>query len=154
MGFIDKKSLKSLVSKESLADLAGKAKDVAHQLKEENRNLGKTTRRINNTATLYGCVNAMDSFVTKTDPNDDFPKGSYISIENEMGVIYAPSIDDYVFSKKDIKSFVFANETPEVHIGSDTHIGMRFMIEFNDGKKAKVDIIVTKLDRFKETFGL
>lgn len=154
MGFIDKKSLKNLVSKESLADLAGKAKDVAHQLKEENRNLGKTTRRINNTATLYGCVNAMDSFVTKKDPNDDFPKGSYISIENEMGVIYAPSIDDYVFSKKDIKSFVFANETLEVHIGSDTHIGMRFVIEFNDGKKAKVDIIVTKLDRFKETFGL
>lgn len=93
------------------------------------------------------------TFVSKRDPNDDFPKGSYISIENGKGVIYATSIDDYVFGGKDIQSFVFANETPDVHIGSDTHIGMRFMIEFNDGKKQRLTLSLQNLTVLKKLSG-
>lgn len=48
----------------------------------------------------------------------------------------------------------FTGETPDISIGSDRHKGLRFMIEFNDGKSAKVDIISTKVDLFKATFGL
>lgn len=131
-----------------------KVKEKAQQIKEENRNFGKTTARINNLSTLYGRINAPDSIVVKMDPNDDFCKGSYVSIENGKGVIYGSSQDDYVFGGEDIKSFTFTGETPDIAIGSDRHRGLRFMLEFNDGKKAKADIISTKVDLFKATFGL
>lgn len=113
-----------------------------------------TTARINNLSTLYGRVNAPDSIIVKMDPNDDFAKGSYISIENGKGVIYSTSRDDYFFTGSDIKSMTFTGETPDISIGNDRHKGLRFMIEFNDGKTAKVDIISKKVDLFKTTFGL
>jgi hypothetical protein len=131
-----------------------KVKEKAQQIKEENKNFMATTARINNLSTLYGRVNAPDSIIVKMDPNDDFAKGSYISIENGKGVIYSASRDDYFFTGSDIKSMTFTGETPDISIGSDRHKGLRFMIEFNDGKSAKVDIISTKVDLFKATFGL
>ncbi len=131
-----------------------KVKEKAQQIKEENKNFMATTARINNLSTLYGRVNAPDSITFKEDPNEDFAKGSYISIENGKGVIYSTSRDDYSFTGSDIKSMTFTGETPDISIGSDRHTGLRFMIEFNDGKTAKVDIISKKVDLFKATFGL
>ena len=131
-----------------------KVKEKAQQIKEENKNFMATTARINNLSTLYGRVNAPDSITFKVDPNEDFAKGSYISIENGKGIIYSTSRDDYFFTGSDIKSMTFTGETPDISIGSDRHTGLRFMIEFNDGKTAKVDIISKKVDLFKATFGL
>lgn len=98
-----------------------KVKEKAQQIKEENKNFMATTARINNLSTLYGRVNAPDSIIVKMDPNDDFAKGSYISIENGKGVIYSTSRDDYFFTGSDIKSMTFTGETPDISIGSDRH---------------------------------
>lgn len=131
-----------------------KVKNAAKQIKEENRNFGSTTKRMNTFSTFYGNINKPDTTVFKMDPNDDFCKGSHISIENGKGVIYGTSQDDYVFSREDIKTFTFTSETCDVSIGNNKYPGLRYTIEFNDGKKAQADIIAQKIDAFKIAFGL
>lgn len=126
----------------------GKIGDFFKKLKEENRNLGTTTARINNTGSFYGNVN-------RGIKNGDFWQGSYVSIENGSGVIYGSAQDDYVFTAADIASFeLIAGARATVSVGNQQLPASSCMITFKDGKTAKLDIVSGKLAAFTATFGV
>lgn len=124
-----------------------KIKEKAKELKEENRNFGSSMKRINNRAAFYGNVN-------RGIKTGDFWEGSYVNIENGKGVIYGSSQDDYVFGPDDVKGSSFSGQGTVVAVGNERKPSLRFVIEFKDGKKAQMDIIVDKVDLFKASFGL
>ncbi len=123
-------------------------KDFFKKIKEENRNLGTTTARINNTTSFYGNVN-------RGIKDGDFWNGSYVSIENGSGVIYGSAQDDYKFSVGDIASFELVSSTGvKISVGNQTLPAVRFVMTFADGKKAQLDIAANKVDSFKKSFNL
>lgn len=127
-----------------------KVKEKAKQLKDENRNMGTTMKRINNPGTLFGMINPMSAFVERNE-NVHFSKGSYVSIENEKGVIYGAAQDDYIFSGSDVTLFECHGDGKDIKVGKDTKHTKRYAIAFKDHKVAVADIIADKLDTFKST---
>lgn len=124
-----------------------KVKEKVNQIKEENKNFGKTMARNNNKAEYYGWVN----YDVK---GGDFRQMSSVNIENGQGVIYNTSDDDYLFSGE---SIVEVKESGVGHPVNQDNLKvptLRFMIKFNDGKTAHIDIIKNKVDMFNATFGL
>ena len=119
-----------------------KIKDKAAQIKEENRNLGSTTRRINNKDNFYGTVN-------RGIQDGDFHCGSYVSIEAGRGVIYGGNQDDYTFSKDDVFC-ITPNGQGNVVFKEES---LCYYVEFKDGKTAVMDIIKSKKDAFLAAFG-
>lgn len=118
------------------------------RLKEDNKNMGTTTKRINNVSDFYGNVN-------RGVKDGDFWMGSYVSIENGQGVIYGSSQDDYTFTADDIASFEMSNAPKtKINVGNKEYYALRYIITFKDGKKASADIIVGKIDDFKRFFGI
>ena len=119
------------------------------KIKEENRNLGKTTKRINDRVSLYGKVN----YGMK---DGDFWNGSYLSIENGKGVIYGSAQDDYVFSQSDIMTYQVKNSI--VRVGNPVEgcfsgKGTLFEICFKDGKKAYVSMYAERIEAFRIWMG-
>jgi len=80
--------------------------------------------------------------------------GSYVSIENGKGVIYGSNQDDYTFGPGDIKNSTFAGPGNDIPLGNIKSPSARFIIVFNDERKAQMDIILEKVDSFKVLFGL
>lgn len=74
-----------------------KVKEKAQQLKEENRNFGKTMKRMNSKGAFFGNVN-------RGVKNGDFWEGSYVNTEDNRLVIYGSNQDDYVFGAADVLS--------------------------------------------------
>lgn len=124
-----------------------KIKETAKQLKEENRNFKSSMKRINDRKAFCGNVN-------RGIKKGDFWEGSYVNIENGKGVIYGSNQDDYTFDSNDIKESTFSGNGATVTLGNETMPSLRFIVEFNDGKKAQMDIIVDKVDFFKASFGM
>lgn len=119
-----------------------KVKEKAQQLKEENRNMGKTMKRINNSFSFYGNVN-------RGVKDGDFWEGSYVSIEDGSAVIYGSAQDDYVIARGSVTSFNLIGDGPTIPVGDSKVPSLRFAMVFADGKKAQVDIIYNKVDAFK-----
>ena len=124
-----------------------KVKEKLNQIKEENKNFGKTMARNNNKADYYGWVN----YEVK---GGDFRQMSSVNIENGQGVIYNTSDDDYTFTGSDIASATFSGNGQPVNQDNIKVPTLRFMVEFKDGKKAHMDLIHNKVDMFKATFGI
>ncbi len=116
-----------------------KIKEKVNTIKEENRNFGKTMKRINNRADYFGTVD-------KGKKESDFAFGSYISNENKKFVIYGSGQDDYVFTEVDIQSMSCDGEVGTVRNDSNSQALpkkiVRYHITFKDGKKAQCDIQV------------
>lgn len=135
MGFMDK--IKATISK----------------FKEDNKNFGSTMKRMNNKPAFYGNVN-------RGVKDGDFWEGSYLNIENGKGLIYGSSQDDYFFDS--IASFEVCGEgrpiptTRNVN-GQSVRVNqptLSCILSFEDGKKAKADILSEKLATFKMTFNI
>lgn len=124
-----------------------KVKSTINQIKEDNKYMARTTARINNKADYYGWVN----YSVK---DGDFRQGSYVSIENDKGVIYNTGDEDYCFSSGDIASFTFKGDGQPVNQNNVKVPTLRFEIVFKDGKKGNMDIIHSKVDNFKAYFNL
>jgi hypothetical protein len=124
-----------------------KVKEKVNQIKEENKNLGKTMQRNNNKSDYYGWVN----YEVK---GGDFRQMSSINIENGQGVIYNTSDDDYIFSADDIVTMKLSGAGQPVNQDNMKIGTQRYMIEFKDGKKTTMDINLKKLDAFKSIFEL
>lgn len=124
--------------------LFDKIKEKASQIKEENKYFGSTMKRMNNRSSFYGNVN-------RGIKSGDFFEGSYVSIENGKAVIYGTAQADYVFGGEDVKNFTFEGAGSAVVVGQDKLVSKRFSVEFNDGKKAQIDIIADKSEAFKST---
>ncbi len=131
-----------------------KVKEKAQQFKEDNKNFLSTTKRINDTASFYGRVNVPATSVFKIDPDEDFCKGSYLSIENGKGVIYCTAKDDYVFSAEDIVSFKLIGIGTVIQTGNKKEDSLKFDIAFADGKKTTVHIIEKKVELFEKIMNL
>ena len=122
-------------------------KEFFQKLKEENKNMAKTTKRINGSG-FYGNVNRQIK-------DGDFWQGSYVSIESKSGVIYSTKEDDYIFNKEDIVSFTLADyPKTKVTVGNIDYKAVRYIIAFKDGKRAYVDIIADRVDSFMSNFQL
>ena len=130
-----------------------KVKEKAQQIKEDNKNFTKTMSRMNDWDTFYGWVNASYS-LAKMDSNDDFAKGSYINIIDGRGVIYSTSRDDYFFNRDDILDMKFTGSSRTVQFRKGEYLALCFIINFRDGKLARVDILAEKVDHFREAFDL
>ena len=124
-----------------------KIKAVAKQIKEENRNMGTTTKRINNVSSYYGEVN-------RGVKNGDFWEGSYVSIEGDHGVIYGSNQDDYTFTGADVASFEVGVGVKMITRGNEKVGAISCTVSFKDGKKALMAIFADKIDAFKLTFSL
>lgn len=123
-----------------------KVKEKLDKFKEDNRNFGTTTKRING-AGFCGTVN-------RGIKDGDFWLGSYISIEAGGGVIYGTSQDDYTFTADDIAGFELLSSNAKVASGGNTFDAFRYQITFKDGKVAQADLMVKCLDKFKAVFQL
>ena len=124
-----------------------KIKEFIKKLKADNAGFGATMARIN--ASGY-CGN-----VNRGIKNGDFWEGSYISIENNQGVIYGSNQADYSFVGGDIASFeLVPGANCIIHKGKESIPGNRFIITFKDGKRAQADIIPAKLPAFNMTLNL
>ena len=135
------------IKEEKIMGFFDKVKEKFNQIKEENKNFGKTMARNNNKADYYGWVN----YEVK---GGDFRQMSSVNIENGQGVIYNTSEDDYTFTGSDIASATFSGNGQPVNQDNMKVPTLRFMVEFKDGKKAHMDIIRNKVDMFKATFGI
>jgi len=121
-------------------------KDFFKKLKEENRNLGTTTKRINGSG-YCGEVN-------RGVKAGDFWEGSYVSIEGDHGVIYGSNQDDYTFTGSDIASFELGSGSRLISRGNEKKASVKYIVTFADGKKAQMEIFLDKIDQFKLSFGL
>ena len=121
-------------------------KDFFNKLKEENRNMGTTMKRINS-SNYFGEVN-------RGIKNGDFWEGSYVSIEGDHGVIYGSNQDDYTFSASNITAFEHGSGSRMIALGNEKKASVRYIISFADGKKAQMDIFADKIDSFKLSFNL
>ena len=61
----------------------------------------------------------------------------FLNIENGKGVIYGSNQDDYTFVSNDIKESTFSGNGATVTLGNETMPSLRFIVEFNDGKRRK-----------------
>ena len=123
--------------------------DFFKKIKEENRNFGTTTKRINNRISLYGKVNVGVK-------DGDFWNGSYLSIEDGNGVIYGSAQDDYVFSQSDVTTFKVKNPLIKVDNGAEgcfSGKGTLFEIGFDDGKTALISMYVERIEAFRIWLG-
>ena len=133
-----------------------KIKEFFKRLKEDNKYMARTTARINSN-NLYGWVNYKPG---KMDPNDDFRAGSYVNVENGMGIIYNSGDEDYNFVAGDIVTFKHIGDGQPLNGGNDAAGNRikistwRFEVEFKDGKKTTMDINLKKIDAFKSIFQL
>ena len=119
-----------------------KVKDFIKKFKEENAGFGKAMMRINAPG-FCGNVNRGVN-------GGDFWNGSYISIENNKCVIYGSNQEDYFFSAEDVKTFeIESNKEITVSKGNEKFSGRRYIITFNDGKRAQADIIDNMIDNVK-----
>lgn len=124
-----------------------KVKEFVKKFKEENAGFAKAMKRINSSG-FCGNIN-------RGIKNGDFWNGSYISIENEKGVIYGSNQEDYFFSGSDIESFeIIVGAQCTVSQGNNTLPANRFMITFKDGKRAQADIITANLENFKSALNI
>ncbi|MBE6752361.1 MAG: hypothetical protein E7556_07535 [Ruminococcaceae bacterium] len=120
-------------------------KEKFGKFKEGAAKFTKTTARFNS---LAFCGN-----VNRGIKNADFWEGSYVNIENGHGIIYGVSQEDYIFTANDIKTIELIKDlSPKVTKGNETYTALRYIFAFNDGKAAQIDLIVDKLDTFKNTF--
>ena len=85
-----------------------KIKDAAKQMKEENRHMGTTMRRINDRISLYGNVN-------RGIKDGDFWQGSYVSIEGSNAVIYGSAQDDYIITRGSVTGFTLLGNGKPAH---------------------------------------
>ncbi len=121
-------------------------KDFFKKLKEDNKNFGKTMKRINS---VEFCGN-----VNRGIKAGDFWEGSYVNIEEGNCVIYGSSQDDYIFNGSDIDRFELAvGVNATVSKGNENKPALRYMITFKDGKIAQADILVEKIDVFTKKLG-
>ena len=124
--------------------LFDKIKEKAQQIKEENKNLGQTTKRMNNKENFFG-------FVNRGVDGGDFWKGSYVNFEagrmQGSMVIYSAKEDDYWFSPSDVVSFEPAG-TEKFMFASEMREFPVFKIAFKDGKTARLDILSNKTEQF------
>ncbi len=120
-------------------------KQKLKQIKEENKNFGKTMARNNNIQEYYGHVN----YSVK---DGDFRQMSSVNIENKKGVIYNTTFDDYLFDKEDIVSAKYIGPGQHVNQQQTQVPTARFTVEFSDGKTAEMDIIIKKLSEFIAVF--
>ena len=121
--------------------------DKLKKIKEENKNLGQTMKRMNNAFAFYGNIN-------RGIKDGDFWEGCYVNVEGGKGLIYGSAVDDYVFAPGDVRSFTIIGDGPTIPVGDRKLPSLRFAVEFADGKKAQADIIYNKVDAFKAAFGL
>ena len=122
MGFMDK-----------MKAAADTVKDKAAQIKEENKNLGATTKRINNRAAYLGNVN-------RDVKDGDFWEGSYINTDGAGFVIYSSKDDDYLLNGDDITGIEFAGNGKAIAVGDQQVKSTRYMVTLKDGKKFQADI--------------
>lgn len=133
-----------------------KIKDFFKRLKEDNKYMARTTKRING-PNLYGYVNYRTG---KIDPNEDFRILSYVNVEDGTGIIYNTGDEDYNFVPGDIVTFKHIGDGHPLNGGKDAAGNQiklttwRFQVEFKDGKKTTMDINLKKLDAFKSIFQL
>ena len=120
--------------------------NMLKKLKEENRNLGSTTARMNNHAEFYGNVN-------RGVKGGDFWEGSYVNVIGGRGVIYGSAQDDYTFSGADLISMEPFGPGAAIPVGGMKLSSERFLLTFADGKRAQADIISNKVAAFRLTFG-
>jgi len=121
--------------------------DKLKQLKNENRNLVKTTKRMNSVGAFYGNVN-------RGVKDGDFWDGSYVNLEDGGMVIYGSNQDDYLFGKGDVVSCEPIGAGPTIPVRDQKLPSQRFLLTFKDGKKAQADIISNKLGAFQKALGL
>lgn len=120
-------------------------KEKFEKFKEGASAFTKTTSRFNSSS-FCGNVN-------RGIKNADFWEGSYVNIENGHGIIYGVSQEDYIFTTNDIKTIEIVRDfTTNVSKGNETYTALRYIFAFNDGKAAQIDLIVDKLDTFKNLF--
>ena len=132
---------------DSISGFFDKIKDAAKQMKEENKHMGTTMRRINDRISLYGNVN-------RGIKDGDFWQGSYVSIEGSNAVIYGSAQDDYIITRGRVTGFTLLGNGTNVTVGNDSMPSLRFLMKLADGKEAQVDIIYNKVDAFKNAIGV
>ena len=123
-----------------------KIKEFFKKLKEENKGFGAAIKRLNS-SDFCGAVN-------RGIKNADFWEGSYLNLVETTGLIYGSNQPDYTFSKEDIASFEPSDAKVTVAKGGNQLPAKRFIVTFNDGKRAQIDIVNTRIDAFKITMGL
>ena len=133
-----------------------KIKEFFKKIKEDNKYFARTTARYNDEKAYYGYVNYKTG---KFYPADDFRGCSYINVQDGKGLIYNSGDEDYIFEKGDIVSFeLIGDGHTNTRSGPNNtkieHLTLRFAVEFKDGKKTTMDILVKKIDTFKVIFGL
>ena len=125
-----------------------KMKGTINKIKEDNKGLIQTTKRINDGANFCGNVN-------RGVKNGDFWEGSYISIEGDHAVIYGSNQEDYIFTGADVESFTAVSPVPTaISVGNQEIEAITHMIVFKDGKKAKAEICSGKIADLKMAIGL
>ena len=122
-----------------------KIKDFFRRLKEENRNLATTTKRINSQE-LCGAVN-------RGVKNGDFWEGSYISVTMDGAVIYGSAQDDYNIPAGSVKSIEKKGES-KVSVGDKTYPANKYEMKLEDGKVAYVDLMTAKEGAFRAALKL
>lgn len=121
--------------------------DKLKQLKDENRNLVKTTKRMNSVGAFFGNVN-------RGVKNGDFWEGSYVNLEDGKMVIYGSNQDDYVFGAGDLASCEPLGGGDTIPVRDQKLPSQRVLLTFKDGKKAQADILSNKLGAFQKALGL
>lgn len=120
-------------------------KEFFGKLKDNAAKAAKVTARYN--ADFYGNV---DYGVKDT----DFAVGTYVNMEKGHGLIYGSNIEDYTFTANDIATYEWVENAAPIRKGGDVHPAERCRITFKDGKKAQMDILVSRVEKFKKVFGL
>ncbi|MBR5544533.1 MAG: hypothetical protein IKU66_03580 [Clostridia bacterium] len=122
-------------------------KDKLSKMKDGAALLAKATSRLNSIY-FFGRVN----FGVK---DGDFWEGSYVNVEDMVGVIYSTAYEDYTFTADDIEKFELQEDCkPEVAKGGDYYKAKRFFVTFKDGKVAQMDLLENKVDIFKNVFNI
>ncbi len=119
-----------------------KIKSTVDKVKEDNKNFGKTTKRMN-VGEIFGHVN-------KNSETEDFSRGSYVNLENGKFVIYNTKDDDYFFSKEDIKVKECLGVGPTIKKGKESFLTQKYKMVFTDNKEVVVYIFSNKIEKFNE----
>ena len=118
-------------------------KDFLGKVKDGAAGAAKVTARYN--ADFYGNVDYGEK-------NSDFAPGCYLNMEKCHGLIYGSKIEDYTFTANDIAEYKWLDTAPSIKKGGESHPASRCEVVFKDGKTARLDIMVSKVPTFKQTF--
>lgn len=123
-------------------------KESMKQIKEENKNMGKTMSRMNSNQ-FYGNVN-------RGIKNGDFWEGCYINVSGGTGLIYGSfsGQEDYTFTGSDVVSFEQVGRGDAIPVGQTKQPSIRCTIAFADGKRAQLDIIKVRFEAFVQNLDL